>query len=77
MNNKNLERMINKQIENKVKTTEREQITTTIEKVLLEDYKESMKLLHKPMGIGFDCMLRLIYNNDEFFEAFIKELDRF
>lgn len=75
MNNKNLEKMIDKVIEGKKISNKREQLTTTIDFNLLEDYKESMKLLNKSMGLGFDCMLRLLYENEEFFNAFINELE--
>lgn len=73
--NKNLETMVNKIIENKNRCGKRGQLTTTIDYELLEDYKESMKLLNKPMSAVFDSMLRLIYNNEDFFNAFIKEME--
>lgn len=74
MKNKKLENTLNNLNKNKKRCENRTQITTTIDSDLLSDYKDMMQVLQKPMNVGFDCMLNLLTNNEEFLKNFLNEL---
>lgn len=76
MKNKTLENKLNKIIKRKIGDDARVQITTTINKELMDDYRELVKYLKMPINIGFDSLISLILNDDESLSKFLKEIEK-
>lgn len=76
MNNKKLENMLNDIVGAKVNTANRTQITTSIDSELLEDFRELCKALRKNFNVGFESMISLLINNEDFLKAFLDEIGR-
>lgn len=76
LKNKTLENKLNKIIKRKIGDDARVQITTTINKELMDDYRELVKYLKMPINIGFDSLISLILNDDESLSKFLKEIEK-
>lgn len=77
MKNKKLEEMLGELvIKGKIVSLKREKITTTIDKDSMDDFRELCGALEKNINIGFDSMLYLIMNNEEFLKSFLKDIKR-
>lgn len=76
MNNKKLENMLNDIIGTKADMINRTQITTNIESELLEDFRDLCKALRKNFNVGFEAMISLLTNNEDFLRAFLEEIGR-
>lgn len=53
---------------------ETEQVTTNIHKEYLQDYRELMKSLNKPMSAGYSCLLELLLTDQDVVDKFINKL---
>lgn len=77
MKNKKLESMLSEiRTVKKIIPKERDKFTTTIDKEMLDDFKELCVALDKQFNVGFEAMLSLLNNNEEFLKAFLDEIKR-
>lgn len=77
MNNKKLEENLEKYLSNKKRgSNKRSQITTTIDDVLLSDFKELVSILKIPLNLGLDSILDVLLNDEETLSRFLTEVER-
>lgn len=77
MNNKKFENMLGDiNVRDKITVKNRMRFNASLDKELLEDLKELMDALGKNYNIGFEAMMYLLMNNEEFLTEFLNEVKR-
>ena len=78
MNNKDFEKNL-KELnvdDTHKKSLKKEKFTTTLDKDMLDDYKEFCKALNIRLNEGIEMMFWLLYNNKNYLKDFLKESGR-
>lgn len=77
MNNNNFKEILNElNIDNNGRKVKKERFTTTLNKEMLDDYRELCKALKIQLNEGVEIMFYLLYYNESCLKDFLKEARR-